>query len=118
MGFGFMSRIKDLFGAPGQRSGTTVAAATSVYVPDDMAWVPLTGSATITELLADVSSRRRIVFFIQSDSGSTVFTNTDGATTAGTMDLGGSDITLGQTDVLCLRLHIDGTWVRVFNTNN
>lgn len=115
---GFMARIKDLFGSNGSSGAVTVAAATTVYVPDWMGWVPMTGTATITTLNADISGRRRLVYFYQSDSGATTFTNTDGTTTAGKMDLGGSNVVLGQTDVLCLRLHSDGSWVRVFSTDN
>lgn len=114
---GFMSRVKSLFGA-GPATPLTVAAATTLSVPDGLAWVNLTGTASVTSLTASLSARNRVVIFYQSDAGATTFTNTNGASTAGTMDLGGSDVVLAATDVLCLFLRSNGSWVRVWSTDN
>lgn len=116
-GAGFISRVKSLFGA-GSGIAKSVAAATTVYVPDGLAWINMTGTATITALQADVSSRGRLAYFYQSDSGATTFTNTDSTTTANQMDLGGSNITISATDVLVLYLRHDGVWVRVGASDN
>jgi hypothetical protein len=113
---GFFARLKNIFG--GQAQDVTLAAAATLDVPDHAGFVDLTGTATITALRAPAYSRRRVVFFRQSDSGTTTFTNTDDTTTANEMDLGGSNVALGQTDVICLRLLSNGSWLRVFSTNN
>jgi len=112
----FWSRAKSTLG--GDRERNTLTAAATLAVPDDTNYVALTGTASVTSLTAGSQTRNRLVYFYQSDSGSTTFTNTDGASTAGTMDLGGSNVVLGQTDVLAVFLREDGTWVRIFNTNN
>ncbi len=110
------SRAKSISG--GDRDGTTLAAATTVYVPDHSNLFYLTGTAAITSLLASAATRNRIVLFYQSDSGATTFTNTADTTTEGQMDLGTGDIILGQTDTLELLLRPDGSWVRVSNVSN
>lgn len=110
------SRIRSIIGGDFERN--TVAAATTLGVPDDTNLIYLTGTATVTSLTASKSTRNRIVYFIQNDSGATTFTNTDGATVEGTMDLGGSNVTLGQDDVLCLILRSNGTWLAMFTKNN
>lgn len=110
------SRLKSIMG--GDRTDYSIAAATTVNVPDSTNFVSLTGTATITTLNGDLTTRNRLVHFYQSDSGATTFTNTDSTTTAGQMDLGGSNITLGQTDFLTLWLRDDGVWVRVSTSNN
>lgn len=112
------SRIKSLMGT---REGgvETVAAATSLTIPDDSNLVYLTGTATVTSL--NGSSRieaGRTVFFYQSDSGTTTFTNTDDTTTKGQMDLGGGSVAVANSDVLCVSQRPDGSWIRLFNTNN
>ena len=116
-GAGFMSRVKNAFGA-NSAINNTVAAATTVYVPDGLSVVNLTGTATITSLQADIGSRGRLVHFIQSDTGATTFTNTDSTTTANQMDLGGSNVVLGQTDVLTLYLQSNGVWLAFYTKNN
>jgi hypothetical protein len=113
------SRIKSIAG--GDRVDATVVnpADHTFNVPDSTNLVYLTGSDTgITALVANSATRNRIVYFVQDDTGSTVFTNTNGATVANTMDLGGSNITLGEHDVLGLLLKSDGTWLRLFSANN
>ena len=113
---GVMARLRSLAG--GDRVDTTVAVAATVNVPDSTNLVYLTGTDTITSLLANPATRNRQVIFIQNDSGTSTFQNTDGPTTSGTMDLGGSNVALGQNDVLTLFCRSDGTWVRVSSQNN
>lgn len=112
-----MSRVKSLHGGLGGFYNTLAAAAT-VNVPDGEDLFYLSGTDTVTALVASAATRGRIVTFIQGSSGTTTFTNTDDTTTANLMDLGGSNIALAATDVLCLYLTPTGSWVRIFNTNN
>lgn len=112
-------RLKSLFGT---REGgiETVAAAITLVLPDQTNLMYMTGTATVTSLNA---SRRieagRTVWFVQSDSGTTTFTNSGATTTKGAMDLGGaSNLDLAQTDVLCLQQRSDGSWLRMFSTDN
>lgn len=115
------ARLKGLVGGDSGIFGKTFAAATTLNVPDDISWMDLTGTATVTSLTAGNQTRGRLLYLYQSDSGATTLTNSPGTTTAGQMDLGGLDsanLVLGGTDVLCLRLRPDGTWIRVFQTNN
>lgn len=114
-------RLKGLVGGESNFLYRTVAAATSIYVPDDAFHVRLTGTATVTSLNAAAFARGREVRFYQSDTGVTTFTNSPGTTTAGQMDLGSQDnsnIVLNSTDILALWLREDGTWIRLWNTNN
>jgi hypothetical protein len=113
---GFMARLKGIFG--GSPNHISIAAAATITVPDHAGWVNLTGTDTVTSLRASPSSRGRIVFFNQTDSGTTTFTNTNDTTTEHLMDTGGSNAAVGQSDVLALRLRPDGSWVRVFLTDN
>lgn len=76
------------------------------------------GSATITSLPVPAANVGTIVRFRGGASAGVVFTNTDGATTPGQMDLGGSNITLGAGDYLELELIANGTWLRIYSTNN
>lgn len=112
----FWGRTKSTVG--GDNTRTSLAAATTINVPDDSNLFYLTGTATVTSLLSAKFIRNRIVEFVQSDSGTTTFTNTNGATVEGTMDLGGSNIALAQDDVLRLLCRADGTWLRLSNTDN
>jgi len=113
---GFMSRLRSIAG--GDKFRNTVASGTTTYVPDDTNVVLLTGTATVTSLVASKSTRCRLVWFVQNDSGTTTFTNTDDTTTADKMDLGGSNRALAQTDTMALYLRADGSWVRMFSTDN
>lgn len=96
----------------GDRTRYEVAVAATVNVPDDTNYVEFTGTDTVTALNASGSTRNRMVVFY-STSGTTTLTNTDSATTAGQMDLGGSNIALGATDAIILWLRSDGVWVRL-----
>lgn len=115
------ARLKGLVGGEGYIRDKTVAAATTLYVPDDLSVVALTGTATVTSLTAEPYTRGRMVWFYQSDSGTTTLTNSPGTTTAGQMDLGGLDPanqTLNQSDWICLYLKSDMTWIRVMPVTN
>ncbi len=97
----------------------------TMYLPDDSNVFTLVGpegSVGISKIFASGATRNRKVYLYQKYDASitpeTVFTNTDGASVEGEMDLGGSDVTLGATDVLALLLRPDGTWVRIFTTDN
>ena len=113
--------MKSLVGGEGFIRDKTLAAATTLTVPDDLTVVALTGTATVTSLLASSITRGRMVWFFQSDSGTTTFTNSPGTTTAGQMDLGGLDVSnavVGPSDWLCLYLKPDMTWIRVMPVTN
>jgi len=124
------ARINELFGGAGSPTVVTVTSASQIIaIPDVGSWVQLSnttaGSITIgasnAVFSSSVSSRNRLIFLYNpySTSGqSVVITNTDNTTTSGYCDLGGSNITLGLTDVLCLYIRSDGSAVRVFNTDN
>lgn len=115
---GLIARMKSVSGG---RAATTIAAAATIGIPDDSDNIFLTGTATVTSLLATRGTYNRVVRFYQSDSGTTTFTNSPGTTTAGQMDLGAldqSNLALGPTDAIRLMLRIDGTWVRVSNPVN
>jgi hypothetical protein len=124
------ARINELFGGGGTPTVVNVTSATQVLgIPDVGSWIQLSnttaGSITIgasnAVFSSSVSSRNRLIFLYNqySTSGqSVVITNTDNTTTSGYCDLGGNNITLGLTDVLCLYIRSDGSAVRVFNTDN
>lgn len=108
------SRLRSIAG--GDTEYQTLVSATTTNVPDSSNVFLISGTATITTLNAATSTRGRIVFFIST--GTVVFQNTAGTSTAGKMDLGTGDITLSDTDVLCLYLRSNGAWVRLFSTDN
>jgi len=113
---GWFARSKSRHG--GGRAVPTLAAATTINVPSDSDHFDLTGTATVTSLLADSSTLGRICTFYQSDNGATTLTNSNNPTTRGAMDLGGSNITLAATDNVTLRLLANGTWVRYGSVDN
>lgn len=111
-------RMKSLAGGNmDANSRRTIAAAATMQVPDFTNLVYVSGTDTVTSLLAGDSTRNREVTFIGL-SGTTTFTNTDNATVEGTMDLGGSNRAVGTTDVLVLILKMDGTWLMKSFTDN
>lgn len=112
---GQWERVKSIVGGDSMIAGKTIAAGTTINVPSDLNWVNLTGTATVTSLTAAPQTRGRMVWFYQSDSGTTTLTNSPGTTTAGQMDLGGPDpdnLILGPSDVVALYLRPNGTWIR------
>jgi hypothetical protein len=115
------SRLRGLVGGHGGIRDKTLASATTLTIPDDLTWVNLTGTATVTSLLISSFTYGRMVWLYQSDSGTTTLTNSPGTTTAGQMDLGGldpSNAVLGPTDVIQLYCRSDGTWIRVSPVTN
>lgn len=100
---------------------TTLASAASWQLPGEVVGsFEITGSATVTSLTlpSGIVQGGRIVVFYGGESAAVVFTNTNDTTTAGQMDLGGANITISDQDVLVLMMKNNGTWIRVFNTNN
>ena len=124
------ARVNELLGgAPSIQSISITSATQVIGIPDGSSWIELSnttaGSITLGASNAifscSPSSRHRIVFLYNAYSASgqnVVLTNTDNTTTAGYCDLGGSNVTLAPTSVICLRIRGDGSAVRVFNTTN
>ena len=106
--------MKSVFGGLGGFINTIASAAT-VSVPDEESVFFVSGTTTITTLNGVASARGRVVWFVGADaSGATqvTFTNTNGTTTAGQMDLGNqSNVVLSDRDVLCLYLTAGGYWI-------
>lgn len=123
-----IARLKSLAGGELTAQKVTVPGASgdtvTLYIPDHVNLIALDGPQTMVvgSLLASTSTRNRKVFIYQRDDvddvGDTTFTNTDGASVAGQMDLGGSDVTLDAADVLVLLLRSDGTWLKLRYTDN
>lgn len=117
------ARVNEMFGGGGgSPTSVTVSSASQIIaIPDTGAWIELSnttaGSITIGASNAVFSipswSRNRTLWLYGSGTQDIVLTNTNGTTTAGYCDLGGSNITLGPTDVLCLRVRADGSLIRV-----
>ncbi len=126
------ARVNHLFGgadAPVTVSPVAVGSNNLINIPAVGSWINLTASAvttlggTGTSPLVPVFampafSRNRLLFLYNNGSQDIIFTNNDNTTTNGYMDLGGSNVTLGATDLLCVYVRADGSAVRVFNTNN
>lgn len=121
------ARVNQLLGA--NDLTVTVSPYTSgsnnqIDIPAIGSWINLTATASTTLGASGVVftmpswSRGRMLWFYNSGSQNIIFTNTDSTTTAGYTDLGGSNITLGPTDVLCVYVRNDGAAIRVFNTDN
>lgn len=107
----YIGRLKSLAGGKGlSDTQKTVASATSTAINDGENFLLISGSATITSLVAAQSTRDREVTFIGAASASVTFTNTTGTTTANQMDLGGTNITLAAGDLLQLILRANGVW--------
>lgn len=106
----FWARAKSILG--GDRTVYTLTSGATLAVPDSSNYIELTGTATVTALNAAAHTRNRMVVFY-STSGTTTFTNTDGTTTAGQLDLNGANVNLAKGDILVLWLRTDGVWVPV-----
>ena len=103
----FWASVKQLYG--GSNKGIqTLASAATVVVPDDGTLFYISGTTAITSLLANTNIT----------TTGPAFTNTDGTTTVGQMDLGGSDRTIAPTDVLVLMLMPNGSWLMKAITDN
>lgn len=88
-------------------AGQTPAA--TFRVPNTTLICELTGTATITSLLANTAARNRFQWFYQA-SGETTFTHTESPSTEGQMRLNGGNIVLRQDEFIHLYLKSDGTW--------
>lgn len=111
------ARAASFVGTPDQFRTTAVAA--SLNLSDTQSVFFLTGTATVTALNPDnMILPGRTVMLVQDDAGTSTFTNTNGATAKGTMDLGGGNVVLGQADILVLVQKRDGAWLRVTSVNN
>lgn len=105
---GLASKIK---GLRGQVTAPTLTTATTIVLPPEYDTVYLSGTATVTALLTDMIRKDREVT-IRIASGTATMTNTNDATTAGEMDLGGSNLAMAANDVLKLMQQSTGAWVR------
>lgn len=115
------SRLKGLVGGDSAIRLKTVAAATTLVVPDDLVVLPLTGTATVTAISRSQQLRGSFLWLHQSDSGTTTLTNSPGTTTAGQMDLGGLDpssAVLAPSDWIQLYHRPDDTYIRVMPVTN
>lgn len=102
------------------RGVTPITVAATLTLPDETVGpFELSGTATITSisLPGDVQPGRCLIFYGAASVAAT-FTNTNDTTTAGQMDLGGANIVLNQQDVLVLMQKSNGTFIRVFSTDN
>lgn len=112
-----LGRLKSWFGEA--KTATTLASAATVRVPSEGSTFHVSGSTTITSLVAAQESYNRLVMFIGAASASVLFTNTTGTTTAGQMDLGGASVLLAEKDIAIFRVNHQGVWRLVsFRQNN
>jgi hypothetical protein len=95
-----------------------IASAATLHLPVGQSKFEISGSVTITSMPVTPSRIGQQVQFIGAASAGAVFSKTNDPTTPGQMDLGGSNITLGQQDVLILEAKPDYTWVRITSTDN
>ena len=124
------ARVNSLFGgidAPVSTSPVAIGSNNIINIPPIASWINLTASASTTlggtgtgvPVFAMPSfSRNRLLFLYNNGSQNIIFTNNDNTTTNGYMDLGGSNVTLGPTDLLCVYVRADGSAIRVFSTDN
>lgn len=111
-------RLKSLAGTK-EDGIATLAVAAALKLPADTNLIYLTGTDTVTSINSDAPIEQgRTVWFVQSDAGTSTFTNTDDTTTKGAMDLGGSNRAIAGSDVLCVQQRPDGSWLRMFSTDN
>lgn len=108
------SRLKTLAGGAG--TPPTLASAATLTLPEVDNGFYVSGTTTITSLVASTNTYNREVTFIGAASANVTFTNTDSPTTAGQMYLQGSNRLLQESDVLKLFCQTDGTWILVSTT--
>lgn len=94
----------------------TVASATNMAIPDGAYVINVSGTTEITKLLGAKSPGRIVILKAITTTGPAL-TDSGASATEGQMDLGGA-LTLGPTDVIGLLQNNNGSWVRVFSTNN
>jgi len=105
----------------------TVGSNNQIDIPGIGSWINITATALTT--LGGVGTtnpvfnmpswaRGRMLWFNNTGSQNVIFTNTDNTTTAGYMDLGGSNRTLGPSDVMCVYVRQDGSAILNYLTDN
>lgn len=105
----------------GSKAPPTIASAATLRLPEDGNVFLVSGTTAVTSLVSLTTGSSwpgRTVTFIGTDASGNDFTNTNDPTTAGQMDLGGSNRTLAAQDVLVLIQATNGTWVMQSFTNN
>lgn len=119
---GFVAAVKSTLGLSPMVTVSLVSGDTVVAIPTHSVNPELSSSASVTIATVNAAHRirpGRILTMIGAAGTSTIkFTNEDGATSKGGLDLGGSDFDMSATDVLSLRQGSDGAWRRLFQTNN
>jgi hypothetical protein len=106
------ARIKSLGGASWM-DPLTLTSATAIVLPDDSNVFYVSGTATCTSLKGRSGALFGRTLILIGTSGTTTFTHTSGASTNGTMDLGGQNFPLGTDDTLVLTQKKDGSWRRI-----
>jgi hypothetical protein len=107
---GAIGNLKNLASPP-----QPLDAAATLVLPAGHDSFVMSGTATVTDLQGGRNGR---VVLFRGLSGTTTFTNTNGTTTRGQMDLGGSNVALAADDILVLVGRSDGSWLRLFSTDN
>lgn len=110
----FIARLKSLFGEIDRVYELNADSMSDLGIPEGVGTIYL--SCTSTQTVTTIGANLRIIpnriLRIYGVAGTTTFTNNDGTTTKGQMDLGGSNRAVAATDVLELMQRADGTWVR------
>ena len=91
----------------------TIEASAVVSMPPDSNVAYVTGSGTIERLIGHPVGAGRMVKLIGAAGASVTVANTDGATSDGAMDLGGSNVSLTAGRILSLIQRGDGGWERL-----
>lgn len=109
---GILSRIRDAAGSPHRgRSQDAITAGTTINLPDVGDYFLVTNaSATCTSLLTPTIRPGRLVTLVGNANNTVTMTDTSGAATRGTMDLGGSNRSFVQYSVITLRQNSTGGW--------
>lgn len=112
---GVVARIKSWLGGRAHQTVTVPEGSQiTVAMPNNTNVVPVScPSANGSSILVLTSrARNRVVWLYNAGSNSIDLVNSSGTTTAGQMDLGVADVTLGATDGIYLYQRADGAWVR------
>lgn len=105
-------RLKSYVGGSGEvNANITLASAATVNVPDDHNLFYVSGTTTITSLLAGPRTYNRSVMFVGAAGSTVVFTNTNTPTAAGQMYLHGANRTIQEDDIIELVCKQDGVWI-------
>lgn len=105
--------------ALGHSKPPTYASATNMNVKANDSFILISGSTAVVTIKQPGKAGQ--LLRVQGASGASfTLTNNNDTTTAGQMDLGGSNITTfgSGPDVIVLRKRADGSWERLFNENN